>query len=176
MGRRASGRYGCNSGIRWARRTPAVILLHRGCYQVCAILIARSSFQSRLGSNQDCADRELPPRMSCCCRRNGPAPATEWARLRKLADGHGIGRRPLASSTVNRASASAISSRIPASARGSFAKRSIVRIRMMRCRSRVCWSSTLVSMSLRQCRAVASPASDILPGAGSQFHDNEAPR
>jgi hypothetical protein len=57
--------------------------------------------------------------MSRCCRRNRPTPATEWARLRKLADGHGIGRRPLASSTVNRASASAISSRIPASARGS---------------------------------------------------------
>ena len=40
-----------------------------------------------------------------------------------------------ASSAANRASASAISSRSPASVRGSFANRSIVRIRRMRCRS-----------------------------------------
>jgi hypothetical protein len=59
----------------------------------------------------------------------------EWAAHR---------RRRWASSAVSRASASAISSRKPASARGSFAKRRTVRIRMIRCRSQVSSSSRSV--------------------------------
>jgi hypothetical protein len=47
----------------------------------------------------------------------------------------------LASSATSRTSALPISSRILASARGSFAKQSIVLIRVMRCRSLVCSSS-----------------------------------
>jgi hypothetical protein len=65
---------------------------------------------------------------------------------------------------------------IPTSTRGSFANRRIVRIRMMRCRSQACSSSIPVSMSLLQRGAIASRASNVLPGAGAQFHRNETTR
>jgi hypothetical protein len=79
--------------------------------------------------------------MECSERVNGNVPVHEDYRA-----------EPLSSSTAKRASASAISSRRPASVRGSFAKRRMVRIREIWWRSkthhlRFLWARCIVPIA-----------------------------
>jgi hypothetical protein len=103
-----------------------------------------------------------------------PALCGQVARLTG-ADRHGsplIGNGRRASSAVSRASASAMSSRKPASVRGSFANRRIVRIRMMRCRSQVSSSSRSVGTkrAYHTTKRVRIVAVDFLRVAGRLNH------
>jgi hypothetical protein len=126
-------------------------------YRVCSKLLRLSrsvgaSSAVRRGPTEECAGVSDGVGSGSACALRGEG-----------REGHGF-----ASSAINRASASAISSRIPASARGSFAKQDIVRILMMRCRSLVGSSSSSASMSFTSTRSYCKGGGSGLDAADAR--------
>jgi hypothetical protein len=83
----------------------------------------------------------------CRCGRGGPTSGATLCAVSPHRGSDAALTYPFASSAANRASASEISSRSPASVRGSFANRRMVRIRRMRWRSQV--TSSSISLGTR---------------------------